>query len=861
METVDLTAASSDSDDRPIAPGPAKLAAPKRLGSFQTRGTFLTKCVGRVVHGTWLEFPMRAKKAGVEHARKKASGPPLPLGHHPRNRLEVGKLDLASSRLLLPLLKSGLIEISACVVFPPANISTFTSVDVVVHVWALPALFESKVANDDRGDDDDIEQDPVKAPIFPLLRLLAGANIADALKPTRAQVERSALRLASLYDSIDTEHRTLPEAEPPASLRCQLRPYQKQALEWMLRRENREMLPIGQLGPEWETRTFPDDGLRYYANSSTTVLTLQRPESRPVSCGGILGDEMGMGKTIEAIALMCSKPGVKPPGCTGYLAATLVVCPMSLLAQWRDEIERHSDLVVSIYYGSDRNDDRRDNFDVLITTYGVLASGYNQAKREESIIFTSTWDRVILDEAHHIKNRTTLTAKAAFALHARARFALTGTPIQNNLHDLHSLFRFLREDPWSRISWWNSQIQNPFEQGDTAVLQRLGTILQPLLLRRCKTSKDANGKPLLNLPPRDERVVKIVLSPEERALYDALFLRSREQLQGLLRSKALSKQCANVLEMIMRLRQACSHPFLVRGYSSDAEKQQASSASRLIRTLTKADDGTCSKEYIEELSTALKASADENALECPMCLDPPADPVFSRCGHIMCRDCSDSLFGKSSRAACPICRTIIYRSQLLSGVAPVCDIDLDQEWTHSAKTRQLVAELEAFRAADPSCKTVVFSQWTSMLDLVEKALAAGNHRFLRLDGKLSQRNREAVLEEFCNPDTEARVLLCSLRVGGVGLNLVTASNVILLDIWWNPAVDAQAIDRVHRIGQLKNVNVRRFVVARSIEERILELQNKKLAIAQGVLHHDDYDDNDLSERLHDLMGLFEDFDQ
>ena len=291
------------------------------------------------------------------------------------------------------------------------------------------------------------------------------------------------------------------------------------------------------------------DGKKYYKNPYTLEVSIQFPVAKPAARGGILADEMGMGivrpspspspspsfpssrlsassalgKTIETIALVCANtaevcaaadPNDKEA--STHNGCTLVVCTMSLLAQWRDEFLEKSDLSVDCVYGNSRHSQIQKAIkhnNVLITTYGTVTSEANDV--ENSAIFNTKWFRIVLDEAHHIKNRSTATAKAAFLLDAYSRWCLTGTPIHNSLWDMYSLLRFLGEEPWCNVGWWRHMIDSPFRNGSEAALQRLQAIMQPLLLRRTKASKDKHGKLLVELPHRTEHVFHASFSRPE----------------------------------------------------------------------------------------------------------------------------------------------------------------------------------------------------------------------------------------------------------------------------------------------------------------------------------------------------------
>lgn len=218
--------------------------------------------------------------------------------------------------------------------------------------------------------------------------------------------------------------------------------------------------------------------------------------------------------------------------------------------------------------------------------------------------------------------------------------------------------------------------------------------------------------------------------------------------------------------------------------------------------------------------------------------------------------CIQPLFNSRGLARCPLCRGVIDRARLflVPDSNPATRIDAAKQWKHSSKTLRLLEELRKIRdGSDPNAKVIIFSQWTAMLDLVEIPLGHEKMPFLRLDGAMTQKERESVLQRFGSIDSPQRILLVSLKAGGTGLNLVMANYVFFLDCWWNPSVEEQAIQRIHRIGQTKVSYVKRFIVTGSVEERILELQEKKKFLAQSVT-------SDAEEqkqmRMQDLVQLF-----
>jgi superfamily II DNA or RNA helicase len=425
--------------------------------------------------------------------------------------------------------------------------------------------------------------------------------------------------------------------------------------------------------------------LRPYQQRGVAWLTFLRG----ARLGGILADDMGLGKTLQALC-------VAGPG-------TLVVCPTSVVANWADEARRfRPGLRVSVYHGPARVLD--ETADITITTYALL-------RIDATRLAARTWRTVFLDEAQAIKNPDSQVARAAFALPAELRVAISGTPVENRLDELWSLMRFTNPGLLGGRTDFDARTARAIAAGDGAAAERLRARIRPFILRRLK--RDVAPE----LPPRTEAVLHVELDERERAVYDAVRAASRADIVALLQS-GTGGGVMKALEVLLRLRQAASHAALVPG--------QTATGSSKIDVL------------LESLATA---AAD---------------------GH----------------------------------------------------------------------KALVFSQWTSFLDLVEPHLQRAGVPFVRLDG--STRDRAGVTATF-QSDAGPPVMLVSLKAGGSGLNLTAADHVFLCDLWWNPAVEDQAADRAHRIGQQRPVTIYRLVTTDTVEERILALQEQKRGLVDVAL--------------------------
>ncbi|KAI8290711.1 DNA repair protein [Colletotrichum sp. SAR11_57] len=722
-------------------------------------------------------------------------------------------------------------------------------------------------------------------------------------------------QLDALYRKAQSFDFNTPEAEPADTFAMDLRSYQKQALYWMMTKEkdlksNREP----SMHPLWEEYAWPlkdtddkdlpqvQDQQHFYVNPYSGDMSLDFPVQEQNCLGGILADEMGLGKTIQMLSLVHShrsdiaqraKAEGGAPASVNELprlasnssnvlsapCTTLVVAPMSLLAQWQSEAEKASKegtLKAIVYYGNEKASNLQAMCceasaasapDVVITSYGVVLSEFNQVaakkgnKSDHTGLFSLNFFRVILDEAHHIKNRQSKTAKACYEISAEHRWVLTGTPIVNKLEDLFSLVRFLRVEPWNNFSFWKTFITVPFESKDfMRALDVVQTVLEPLVLRRTKDMKTPDGEPLVPLPPKHVEIVDVELGETEREIYDYIFTRAKQSFRENVEAGTVMKAFTSIFANILRLRQSCCHPVLVRNKELVADEAEAGAAADLAAGL--ADDMDLGS-LIEQFSATVSESEsnpnafgahilgqirDEAENECPICAEEPmVEQTVTGCWHSACKKCLlDYMKHQTDRhkvPTCPNCRAEINYRDLFEVVRHDDDPDMFQKSkislqrlgvnNSSSKVVALIKSLRELRKEQPRVKSVVFSQFTSFLTLIEPALERANIKFLRLDGTMAQKARAAVLNEFQDSKTFT-VLLISLRAGGVGLNLTSAKRVYMMDPWWSFAVEAQAIDRVHRMGQEDEVKVYRFICHGTVEERMLRIQERKKFIATSL---------------------------
>lgn len=471
--------------------------------------------------------------------------------------------------------------------------------------------------------------------------------------------------------------------ELPAGLNAELRPYQKSGLNWL-------------------------QFLREYRFA------------------GILADDMGLGKTVQTLAHLLVEKNA------GRLnKPALVVAPTSLMGNWKREAERFTPaLRVIVLHGTDRHQYFEDisHCDLLLTTYPLLSRDSEQLQAQQ-------YHSIILDEAQAIKNSKTKMAQLVRQLRCDHRLCLTGTPMENHLGELWSLFDFLMPGFLSDSNTFKKHYRTPIEiHGDFEKQQKLAQRVQPFLLRREKDEVASE------LPPKTEILQTVELEGKQAELYESIRLAMDKRVREAIKTQGLARSHITILDALLKLRQVCCDPRLLK---LDQAKNVTQSA----------------------------------------------------------------------------------KLSLLMDILP--------------------EQLEEGR------RIILFSQFTSMLTLIEDELEKHNIEYSKLTGQT--RKRDEAIQRFREGDVN--LFLISLKAGGTGLNLTEADTVILYDPWWNPAVEAQAIDRAHRIGQDKPVFIYRLMVSGSVEEKMLAMQDKKRSLAKGIYSAKSNDETPLLD-THTLQNLF-----
>ena len=695
----------------------------------------------------------------------------------------------------------------------------------------------------------------------------------------------------------------LPEQAPDPRIVTDLMSHQKQGLHFLQKQEKSRVISENEADCNslWRIRYAPN-GVQTFYNIISGHEEKQMPAQ---SLSGMLSDDMGLGKTLTMLSLIVSTLAdakafgqEEPPKKDGdnvlirNSRTTLLVAPLSTLANWEDQIGTHikgNTLKYYVYHGGSRitDIDQLAEFDMVITTYSVVSSDFTGRSRKKSAnpLFQTNFFRIVLDEAHMIREQSTRQAQAICALAAQRRWAVTGTPVQNRLEDLGSLIKFLRIRPFSDRGGFAQFILAPFKSADPDIIPKLRVLVDSFTLRRLKDRID--------LPARCDQIVKLKFSEDEVRLYDFVAKDSRSRLQIIASEKMRSlggKSYAHILRAIMRLRLICAHG---RELLSEDDLRAIEGYSKenaiILEDENASDYGSLAFRQAYEIFMLNQESGTDNCNTCNKKLEPQDEEnehevvgYMLPCYQLLCRDCTDSLQESLSddveEFKCPHCNVKVPKSffELSKEGMEKAEEDRRQarENPHQAKVlgryggphtkvkalldglHQSALESKALPPGEPPIKSVVFSGWTTYLDLIQIALEDNKIAFVRLDGKMSRKNRNAALEAF-RDDPKVRVILISINAGGLGLNLTSGSRVYVMEPQFNPAAEAQAVDRVHRLGQTREVVINHYIMENSFEEKMLELQRRKQDLAELSMSRGKLDKTEAAKkRLDDLRSLF-----
>lgn len=667
-----------------------------------------------------------------------------------------GKMPDDLTQILVPLLRANLIRAEGKFLMAekflpigahvPLTVKIFVDTDNFFAVFdgheenALPAFLSKKQSN----------QKPsswLSSAAFSLLQWAEHGNTPDFSKVVEEVDDAPEWNEADEDDDVPDDRSTaevtsdtglnLAEADTPEGFtNVTLRPYQKQALHWMWQRETAaetqeevqgrlellsemagvtkknkleatgrtenivcdcgpvevalEFRPSVIHHPLWTCRFLASPEMTevkpFYVHELLGVATITPPRPPRPCSGGILADAMGLGKTVMLLALLLKSRQER-----AEKGVTIVVAKLSLLPQWEQEIRTKTGLIPLVYYGSGGRLGVSDfeEVDIVITTYGTLQA---EVRNPQSAILSFQWERVILDEAHCIRNSGTVVSKACCQLQAPHRWCVTGTVIQNSLEDVYGMMKFLRHEPWCIATFWKAAITNATSadaddptDGASLALDRVRHLLAPILLRRTKDSVALDGNPILTLPPKDTKTIRLDLTESEREFYQAILARSQAIFEGFIQDGKAATSYMQIFGMLQRLRQVCDHIGLTAQtrFRSDEKKPKKASIEALDEVTPESDADAlgrnflngllnkfCSKQqsnrkqkgehqdqdspkkprldenYLSQVTTRLsKIVSDKNAThlneECSICLEVPKveETVLTPCAHIFCRSC------------------------------------------------------------------------------------------------------------------------------------------------------------------------------------------------------------------------------
>ncbi|KAF5675817.1 alpha-1,6-mannosyltransferase subunit [Fusarium heterosporum] len=590
--------------------------------------------------------------------------------------------------------------------------------------------------------------------------------------------------------------------------------HQKQALTFMLRRE-RGWAFFDSEPDVWEI--VDEDRGRFFLNRVSNASQTEEP---PQCYGGIVADPMGLGKTLTMIALVATDLEESSTqmltGEDDYLdvPTTLIIVPPPLIGTWEEQLADHvvmGSLTCRRHHREGRLTFSKElaTSNIVLTTYHTVSAEWSPSgKAKSSILYSVRWRRIILDEAHLIRNGNSKMSHAICALESRSRWAVTGTPIQNRLGDLATLFKFIRAHPYTDRRCFDTDISRLWKAGEyQEAIKRLKRLSKCLLLRRDKGT--------VSLPPRQDLQCPVDFDPEERAYYNRLREQAITSIDEVLKNDSGSSRSGayvNVLQQIESLRlvsqtggwaELAQDAFNVRREMEPIICLQCSSTLDITET------------FFDELQ-----SADQN-------------PLFFSCLGPSCAKSHVSTGGQG----------------------------LEASWSgmQSPSTKRLPSKVEALiadiKALPPSEKCIVFSTWRLTLDVVEAGLNQSGISSVRFDGKVPQKNRQDIVDRFRH-DSSIRIMLLTLSCGAAGLTLTVATRAYLMEPHWNPTVEEQALARIHRIGQSQEVTTVRFFVRDSFEQQVIKVQESKRYLAGLLLSpHDTGQANENLGRLQELLSL------
>ncbi|KAI1357506.1 SNF2 family N-terminal domain-containing protein [Xylaria arbuscula] len=630
--------------------------------------------------------------------------------------------------------------------------------------------------------------------------------------------------------------------KPSARLLTKLKRHQIEALVMMVEKEA-GLYEKAHFPTIWKPVKSPSGQLRYQ-NIVTGIFRTSLPA--PMN-GGILADEMGLGKTLSSLSLICHSldqmdehlelSKILP-------RATLIVLPKSTIYAWEKQIATHikpGKIRWTTYHGPNRQQVELniDLYDVVLTTYDTLRSDQGKNK----VLVGREWCRMILDEAHRIRNRSSQIFHLLCEMKAEYRWCLTGTPIQNSLNDFGALLKFIRVPPFENQSSFDIYILEPVEKRRKDAMKMLRGVVAATCLRRTK----ADNLSTLDLPVKDERIEWVDMGSDDRPLYE--FFKRFSYLKVGAKDVTRRNANSNILVLISMLRLICDHgEALLPESALTAWKNR--DQKMLSWEMLEANTGRCTAcdRQLEDLKTEEAATAN------------------FKCGHIFCETCLVNEQDSASQQACLKCGTTALGSPPTRDSTSPSPPEVEsraakkRNYPPSAKIKALlrnISEEQRTTGGVQPTKSVIFSCWVKMLNLIEASLKGRGVKVYRIDGQSSLSQRRKALETFGNEE-EYSIMLASIGAAGEGIDLTAANNVHIVEPHWNPMAEAQAVDRIHRIGQTRDVKVIRYIISDSIEKYVHWVQRDKLRLIDETLSQSETNPDDVAgKRLLELLTYLE----
>ncbi|KAF2267626.1 hypothetical protein CC78DRAFT_511815 [Lojkania enalia] len=604
-------------------------------------------------------------------------------------------------------------------------------------------------------------------------------------------------------------------------IKSSLLPHQKEAIDFINQRE------VGQISSElslWKYNDLDADE-PFYQHVFTGA---KRPFAKEAK-GGIIADEMGLGKSLVILSTIAGSLNraeefiAENQAADGQSqrkvpsGATLILAPSSLLIDsWVDEIRKHTFAGAISFHrhlGSARHAERHllQQRMIVFTTYATVAAEYNRGDNPLSKI---NWFRIVLDEAHDVRNRATKQYQAVASLTAKQRWCLTGTPIQNSLEDLGALTSFLKVPVLEFAPTFRKFITNSINSSSRNRFQNLRLLLQTICLRRTRE--------LLKLPEPIPQTRRIPLTALERGEYEDLRRQGRTQIDMAVSGRRKGKVNSTILESLLKLRLYCNN-----GTENIVMHTGPTGLP---------EDPDEALTYLQQFDSNICAYCSGTIYSLSEASNTDGGMLVGKCSHLVCQNCLPQHHAQKQQ--CPSCassKCIDNFAYFMNDKAPNKEWVVNGDHSNSQSKpypSKLLALLQDIRK-DSAHKSIVFSCWKKTLKLVGDLFKYCNIRYDMIDGSLALNERLKVLKDFRSPDG-ANILLMTLGTGAVGLNLAVASRIYLLEPQWNPSIESQAIGRALRLGQTEQVKIVRYITVHTIEEsNVLDRQKRKLQLAGG----------------------------